>query len=86
MDIIMKRKQMNLIQNVLRKQCEWKIHWVFLLNNLQKEAKEKPTVMFFPGEYTHSLANGASLDLFAPVKRLEDDKYYRAFNIFDREI
>eukprot|EP01047_Picozoa_sp_COSAG01_P050906 COSAG01_NODE_5193_length_4419_cov_606.935591_2_plen_207_part_00 len=57
-----------------------------VLNNLQKEAKEKPTVMFFPGEYTHSLANGASLDLFAPIKRLEDDKYYRAFNIFDREI
>jgi hypothetical protein len=54
-----------------------------VLNNLQRVAKEKPTVMFFPGKYSHSLANGASLDLFG---RLHDDKYYRAFNIFDREI
>lgn len=49
-----------------------------VLNNLQKAAKEKPTVMFFPGEYTQSLSTGASLDLFG---RLQDDKYYRAFNI-----
>lgn len=54
-----------------------------VLNNLQKVAKEKPTVMFFPGEYTHSLEKGASLDLFG---RLRDDKYYRAFNIYDCEI
>ena len=54
-----------------------------VLNNLQSTAKDKPTVMFFPGEYTHSLANGASLDLFG---RLHDDKYYRAFNIFHCEI
>jgi hypothetical protein len=51
-----------------------------VLNNLQSTAKDKPTVMFFPGSYTHSLASGASLDLFG---RLRDDKYYRAFNIFD---
>jgi len=38
--------------------------------------------MFFPGAYTHSLASGASLDLFG---RLHDDKYYRAFNIFHCE-
>lgn len=50
-----------------------------VLNNLQSTAKERPTVMFFPGEYTHSLESGASLDLFG---RLRDDKYYRAFNIF----
>lgn len=50
-----------------------------VLNNLQSTAKEKPTVMFFPGTYTHSLASGASLDLFG---RLHDDKYYRAFNIY----
>ncbi len=50
-----------------------------VLNNLQSTAKEKPTVMFFPGEYTQSLELGASLDLFG---RLHDDKYYRAFNIF----
>ncbi len=54
-----------------------------VLNNLQSTAKEQPTVMFFPGGYTHSLEGGASLDLF---KRLHDDKYYRAFNIFHCEI
>ena len=53
-----------------------------VLNNLQSAAKEKPTVMFFPGAYTHSLESGASLDLFG---RLHDDKYYRAFNIFHCE-
>ena len=35
-----------------------------ILNNLQSTAKEKPTIMFFPGKYTHSLESGASLDLF----------------------
>lgn len=53
-----------------------------VLNNLQSAAKEKPTVLFFPGAYTHSLESGASLDLFG---RLRDDKYYRAFNIFHCE-
>nr|WP_246833094.1 DUF1788 domain-containing protein [Thalassospira sp. MCCC 1A01428] len=53
-----------------------------VLNNLQSTAKEKPTVMFFPGAYTHSLEAGASLELFG---RLHDDKYYRAFNIFHCE-
>jgi hypothetical protein len=50
-----------------------------VLNNLQSTAKEKPTVMFFPGAYTHSLESGASLELFG---KLHDDKYYRAFNIY----
>lgn len=50
-----------------------------LLNNLQSKAKDRPTVIFFPGGYTHSPEKGASLDLFS---RLHDDKYYRAFNIF----
>lgn len=54
-----------------------------VLNNLQSTAKEKPTVMFFPGNYTHALASGASLDLFG---FLHDDKYYRAFNIFNYEV
>jgi hypothetical protein len=54
-----------------------------VLNNLQSTAKEKPTVMFFPGEYKHSLDEGASLDLFG---RLHDDKYYRAFNIYHYQI
>ena len=53
-----------------------------VLNNLQSTAKEKPTVLFFPGAYSHSLESGASLDLFG---RLHDDKYYRAFNIFHCE-
>ena len=53
-----------------------------VLNNLQSTAKAKPTVMFFPGDYTHSLESGASLDLFG---RLHDDKYYCAFNIFHCE-
>jgi hypothetical protein len=54
-----------------------------VLNNLQSTAKDKPTVMFFPGEYRHSLEDGASLNLF---NRLHDDKYYRAFNIFHFEV
>ena len=54
-----------------------------VLNNLQKEAKDQPTLMFFPGQYTHTLESGASLDLFG---RMHDDKYYRAFNIYHFEI
>lgn len=53
-----------------------------VLNNLQSTAKEKPTIMFFPGAYTHSQESGASLDLFI---KLHEDKYYRAFNIFHYE-
>lgn len=53
-----------------------------VLNNLQSTAKDKPTLMFFPGAYTHSPESGASLDLFG---RLHDDKYYRAFDIFHCE-
>lgn len=54
-----------------------------ILNNLQKIARQKPTVMFFPGDYKHSLESGAALELF---ELLRDDKYYRAFNIYDYEI
>ena len=54
-----------------------------VLDNLQKTAKLTPTVMFFPGGYTHSLESGAALVLF---DRLQDDKYYRAFNIFDYQV
>lgn len=53
-----------------------------ILNNLQSTAKEQPTLMFFPGEYTQHPETGASLDLFG---LLHDDKYYRAFNIFECE-
>lgn len=44
-----------------------------ILNNLQNVAKDAPTVMFFPGNYT-----GQSLELFGLLK---DDNYYRAFNL-----
>lgn len=54
-----------------------------VLNNLQSTAKDKPTIMFFPGRYTYSIENGASLDLFG---KLQDDKYYRAFNIYHYEV
>lgn len=54
-----------------------------VLNNLQSTAKGKPTVLFFPGEYRHSLEQGASLELFG---LLHDDKYYRAFNIFETQV
>jgi hypothetical protein len=54
-----------------------------VLNNLQSTAKYKPTVMFFPGEYRYSLEQGASLELFG---LLHDDKYYRAFNIFESQV
>jgi len=54
-----------------------------VLNNLQSTAKDQPTVLFFPGEYKQSAEFGASLNLF---KLLEDDKYYRAFNIYDYEV
>lgn len=54
-----------------------------VLNNLQTTAKDQPTVMFFPGQYTHSPESGASLDLFG---RLQDDRYYRAFNIYDCQV
>ena len=54
-----------------------------VLNNLQSTAKTKPTVLFFPGEYRHSLEQGASLELFG---LLHDDKYYRAFNIYEFQV
>jgi len=54
-----------------------------ILNNLQSTAKDKPTVMFFPGEYTHSVEDGSSLNLFGI---LHDDKYYRAFNIYHYQV
>lgn len=50
-----------------------------VLNNLQSTAKDKPTIMFFPGEYDQSAEKGSSLNLFG---KLLDDNYYRAFNIY----
>ncbi len=54
-----------------------------VLNNLQSTAKNQPTIMFFPGSYTHVADSGTSLELFG---KLRDDKYYRAFNIFHFEV
>lgn len=51
-----------------------------VLNNLQKVAKDYPTLLFFPGRYTYTEGRGSSLDLFGD---LNEDKYYRAFNIED---
>lgn len=44
-----------------------------VLNNLQNVILDRPTLMFFPGEF-----DGHSLKLFGKFK---DDNYYRAFNI-----
>lgn len=54
-----------------------------ILNNLQRVAKDFPTLLFFPGEYEQSLEKGASLRLFG---KLPDDKYYRAYDITHYEI
>ena len=51
-----------------------------VLNNLQSTAKDKPTVLFFPGSYSHALATGASLDRFGGRHA---DQYYRALNILN---
>jgi hypothetical protein len=54
-----------------------------ILNNLQSKAEDKPVLLFFPGAYTQSAQTGASLNLFG---KLHDDKYYRAFNVYDVEV
>ena len=54
-----------------------------VLNNLQKIAKDFPTVLFFPGEYIQSSSQGSSLKLFGI---LHDDNYYRAFDIFSHNV
>jgi hypothetical protein len=48
-----------------------------VLNNLQRIAKDAPTIMFFPGAYVTS-RSGSYLRLFDLLK---DDNYYRAFNL-----
>lgn len=53
-----------------------------LLENLEKHLNKKPLILFFPGKYIQTLHSGASLKLF---ERLQDDKYYRAFNIYRYE-
>lgn len=51
-----------------------------LLENLQSTAKEKPTVLFFPGQYQFNVERGAHLVLF---DQMASDRYYRAYCIFD---
>lgn len=51
-----------------------------ILNNLQKFIKDKPLVLFFPGEYTMYEDTSSNLKLFSI---LPDDKYYRATNIYE---
>ena len=54
-----------------------------VLNNLHTTAKDHPTILFFPGVYSFSPEKGSSLDLFG---RFLHDGYYRAFNIYERQI
>ena len=53
-----------------------------VLNNLQSVLKDKPMLLFFPGDYRQSETLGSSLELFG---RLHDDQYYRAKNIVEQE-
>lgn len=50
-----------------------------VLNNLQRIVKDIPLVMFFPGDYSYSPVEGSALALFGMQ---QDDRYYRAFDIF----
>jgi len=53
-----------------------------LLENLEKHLNKKPLLLFFPVKFIQALHAGASVELFG---RLQDDKYYRAFNIYRYE-
>lgn len=54
-----------------------------ILNNLQSKTGNIPVLIFYPGKYEFSPEKGASLVLF---NRLKNDRYYRAFNIFEESI
>lgn len=54
-----------------------------VLNNLQSQAGDQLTLMFFPGTYTHAQESGATLDVLG---LRQDDRYYRAFNILEYEV
>ena len=51
-----------------------------VLENLQPVTKQKPLVLFFPGDYSFVEGKGSHLKLFGT---LPDDRYYRAFNLAD---
>lgn len=51
-----------------------------VLENLQSVTRQTPLVLFFPGDYSFVEGQGSYLRLFGV---LENDRYYRAFNIAD---
>jgi hypothetical protein len=53
-----------------------------LLNNLERIASGRPTLVFFPGSYEQSDSLGSTLVLFGTVG---DDNYYRAKDIREQE-
>jgi len=54
-----------------------------ILTNLQNLGRKEPTILFFPGLYTHKDGAGSALDLFG---KLNEDRYYRAFHLNDYQI
>ena len=54
-----------------------------ILNNLQSVIKDRPMILFFPGEYRHTRQKGSTLNLFG---LMTDDKYYRAFDLDDYKV
>ena len=54
-----------------------------ILSHLQAQLSEQLTVMFFPGKYSYSETSGATLDIFG---LRQEERYYRAFNIFEYEV
>ena len=54
-----------------------------ILTNLQNLGRKEPTILFFPGRYTHKDGSGSALDLFG---QLNEDRYYRAFHLNDYQI
>src|SRR6056297_3834174 len=51
-----------------------------ILNNLQSVLRDKPVIIFFPGEYKYHQTKGSTLELFG---RSHNDRFYRAFNIYE---
>jgi hypothetical protein len=54
-----------------------------ILSHLQAQLSDQLTVMFFPGDYSYTETKGATLDIFG-LK--QEERYYRAFNIFEYEV
>ena len=54
-----------------------------ILTNLQSMGRKQPTILFFPGIYSHKNGVGSTLDLFG---KLNEDRYYRAFSLNQYQI